>query len=306
MFIINYLDMKLSQLLFLAIIIAFFSCQDKEKEPCNYITDYHQHIYQAEISYLKEDYQNAYDLIKKAEQSCPLLNQPGIYEPRMMAEICTKLDKKEEALAYLYMLLENGMSFSSILNNMTFEPLYEMPEWDEFVAKAPEIEAQFLASINKELRNEIIEMNYQDQLVRTENTDYDKMQYVDSINEIRIKEIFETHGFPGDRLIGPSTMDERTNITVMLMHFKDTTYFKPVLLNFISKGEAPPETLPNMIDRKLLGVQKFTYGIYHNSDSSEIKDFKNVDKRRISVGLRPYEMEKEHFELIREKYNIEY
>lgn len=298
--------MKLTQLLSFTIIITFFSCQDKEKAPCNYITDYHQNIYEAEMAYLKEDYQNAYDLIKKAEQNCALLNQPAIYEPRMMAEICIKLDKKEEAFPYLFMLLELGQPISFIENHEPFEPLFGMSEWEEFVTKAPEIEARFLSSINKELRREIILMNSQDQVVRYGEIDYDKMRMVDSINENRIKEIIEKYGYPSDKLIGPRTMDEPTDITVMLMHFSDTTYFKPLLLDYIKKGDAPPQVLPNMIDRKLLGVEKFTYGIYHNSDSSQIRDFKNVDKRRISVGLRPYEMEKEHFELIRKKYNIEY
>tara|TARA_R110000850_G_scaffold190308_2_gene316166 strand:- start:6159 stop:7067 length:909 start_codon:yes stop_codon:yes gene_type:complete len=297
--------MKFSQLLFIAIIIAFFSCQDKEKEPCNYITDYHQYIYQAEIAYLKEDYQNAYDLIKKAEKNCTLLNQTAIYEPRMMAEICIRLDKKEEVFPYLYMLLENGMPFSSVLNNMAFEPLFEMPEWENFATKAPEIETQFLSSINKDLRNEIIEMNYQDQLYRTGNSDYEKMQFVDSINENRIKEIFETYGYPSDKLIGPSTVDEHTDITAMLMHFKDTTYFKPILLDYIKKGDAPPRILPSMIDSRLRRAEQFWYGIYNNADSTKIKDFKNIDKRRVAVGLRPYQMEKEYFELIRKKYNID-
>lgn len=300
------LKFKCLQLITLSLLFLLISCQQKEIEPCNYITDYHQNIYEAEMAYLKEDYQNAYNLIKKVEQNCALLNQPGIYEPRMMAEICIELDKKEEAFPYLYLLLENGMPFSSVLNNMAFEPLFEMPEWEEFATKAPEIEAQFLSSINKALRNEIIEMKYQDQLYRTSNIDYDKMQFVDSINENRVKEIFETYGYPSNKLIGPSTIDEQTDITAMLMHFDDTIYFKPVLLDFIKKGEAPPGVLPNMIDRKLLGKEKYTYGIYHNTDSSQIKDFKNVDKRRISVGLRPYKMEKEHFELIRKKYNIDY
>ncbi len=298
--------MKFSQLLTLAILLSFLSCQDKEKEPCNYITDYHQHIYQAEISYLKEDYQNAYDLIKKAEENCSLLNQTAIYEPRMMAEVCIKLNKKEEAFSYLYKLLELGQPISFIENHEPFEPLFNMPEWEEFQTKAPEIESRFLSSINQELRREIVLMNSQDQIVRYGKIDYEKLNEVDSINEIRIKEIIKTYGFPGDRLIGPSTMDERTDITVMLMHFNDTTYFKPVLLDFIKKGEAPPRVLPYMIDSKLRAADQFSYGIYQNLDSTTIEDFKNIDKRRLAVGLRPYEMEKEYFELIRKKYNIEY
>lgn len=288
------------------LLLVIFSCQDKEKEPCNYITDYYQKIYQAEMAYLKEDYQNAYYLIKKAEQNCALLNQQAIFEPRMMAEICIRLDKKEEAFTYLYMLLELGQPISFIENHEPFQPLFNMPEWEEFVTKAPEMEARFLSSINKELRREIILMNSQDQVVRYGEIDYDKMRMVDSINESRLKEIFEIYGFPSEKLIGPRTLDEHTDITVMLMHFSDTTYFKPLLLDYIKKGEAPPRVLPNMIDSKLRAADKFSYGIYQNLDSTTIKDFNNVDKRRIAVGLRPYQMEKDHFELIRKKYNIEY
>lgn len=43
------LKVKNLQLIFLSLLFLLISCQEKEKEHCNYITDYHQYIYEAEI-----------------------------------------------------------------------------------------------------------------------------------------------------------------------------------------------------------------------------------------------------------------
>ena len=144
-------------------------------------------------------------------------------------------------------------------------------------------------------------MNKADQEVRNP-PDYEKMKVTDSLNEVRMKDIFTTYGYPNEKLIGVATSSERTDIVFLLMHFKDTAYFRPLLYEFIKKGECPPNVLGSMIDSRERGAGMFTYGMYNNADSIEIRDFKNLDKRRTAIGLRPWKQHKETMELIMEKY----
>jgi len=77
------------------------------------------------------------------------------------------------------------------------------------------------------------------------------------------------------------------------MHFFEPDYFSPLLIESTRKGIAPPGYVGYIVDRKdLKEKDSFTYGIYDNVDISQIKDFKNLDKRRISVGLPPWRLKK--------------
>lgn len=274
-------------------------------DDCDFIADYYQTVYQAEIHYLKNENQKALFLLKQAEKKCGLLNQIGMYEPIMMAELLVRTKKEKKAFPYLHRILEDGLPYEMLENNPEFNILHNYKEWNKLKIEAPEILAKFNKSINQDLRNEIIKMIIEDQKVRTGNIDFAKMRIVDSINESRIKEIFTEYGYPNFKLIGHSFYSEpTTDISAMLMHFHDTVFFKPRLLEFIKKGEAPPSTYSAMIDSRQRSIGIFTYGAYQNIDSTKIKDFENIDVRRKSIGLRSYKLEKEYWRLIRKKYNV--
>lgn len=269
----------------------------EEGKACNYIEEYYQTVYQAEIAYLKQEYQKAFDLLKEAESRCELLNQSMIYETQMLAELYVRLDKPEGAFPYLYKLLRQGDSFSSIENNEILGVLNGTPEWDKLKVDAPAIENRFQENINVELRKEILAMKAEDQRVRIGEIDWALLNKTDSIHQERIKEIFTQYGYPNSDLVGHGYFQERPDIEAMLMHFNDTTWFKPRLLNYIRKGEAPTDVLANMIDSRRRNTDEYTYGIYRNTDSTEIKNFQELDSRRLSVGLRPYDMQKEYLKL---------
>ena len=269
----------------------------EEEKACDYIEEYYQTVYQAEIAYLKQEYQKAFDLLKEAESRCELLNQSIINETEMLAELYVRLDRPEGAFPYLYALLRKGHSLSSIENNEIFGVLMATPEWEKLRSEAPAIENEFQENINVELRQEILAMKAEDQRVRRDPVDWVVTNKTDSIHQKRIKEILTKYGYPNSDLVGHGYFQERPTLEVLLMHFNDTTWFKPRLLEFIRKGEAPPEVLPNMIDSRRRNTNEYTYGIYRQTDSTEIKNFQTLDSRRVKVGLRPYNMQKEYWEL---------
>lgn len=53
---------------FLAII--FISCQSVDKSECNYITDYYQTIYKADLEFETKNYKKAFELYQDAFKSC--------------------------------------------------------------------------------------------------------------------------------------------------------------------------------------------------------------------------------------------
>lgn len=278
--------------------LTAFRCEDSE---CNYITDYYQLVYDAHLEYLKENYDTAYKLLKKAKSKCELLNQPEIRETVLYAELCARKGLYHEAFSYIEKALKSGFKFEYLTYNKGLTVLHKRPEWKELKAKVPESEKEFRNSINMELRAEIIAMNKADQEVRNP-PNYNKMKITDSLNEKRMKDIFKTFGYPNEKLTGTSTSSQRTDITFMLMHFKDTAYFRPFLYDCIKKGTCLPNILGAMIDSQDRSTGLYTYGVYGNTDSTEIKDFKNLDNRRTAIGLRPWKKHKETMELVMKKY----
>lgn len=296
--IINFV--KTVHFAFLLPLFMLLTASDCEESECNYITDYYPLVYDAQLEYLKENYDQAYILLKKAKSKCELLNQPETRETVMYAALCARKGLYDEAFYHLEQVLKDGFKLEYMEYNNDLTLLHEHPGWALLKEKAAGYEQEFKNTVNTALRAEIVAMNKADQKVRNP-PDYEKMKVTDSLNEKRMKEIFKTYGYPNEKRIGVVTASESTDIVFMLMHFKDTAYFKPLLYECIKKGECPPNVLGSMIDSRERGG-KFTYGIYGNADSTEIKDFGNLDKRRTAIGLRPWKQHKETMKLIMAKY----
>lgn len=282
----------------------FFCIACQEKEPCDYIENYYQDVYKAELAYWEKDYQTAYDLLKKVESRCGLLNQKNIGEPEMMAKLAIKVGKPQAAFPYIERMLKEGKSFDLFINNDEYTILHEYEEWNYLERNATQFANEFEEGINTALREELIAMNMLDQEVRQKPIDYVKMEKVDSIHQLRIKEIFREYGYPSTKMVGKDNraIGERVELKPLFFHVDDTTYFKPILLKMIRNGEAPADILGTMLDSRQRTRGVFDYGIYDNADSTHILDFQNLDKRRISVGLPPWKLKKKVESLSRAHY----
>ncbi|WP_298349402.1 hypothetical protein [uncultured Dokdonia sp.] len=282
----------MNRILSILIMMFLFSCVDKPS--CNFIESYYQDVYQAELAFYEEDYQKAYDIFKEVEARCGLLNQTLIREPEMMAKLSIKVGEPQKAFPYMERMLKEGMSFDTFKNNEIYNILKEYEEWNYLAHNASSYEDEFNANIDQDLRAEIIAINRLDQEVRQSPIDFIEMERVDSVHQKRIKEIFNQYGYPSAQLVGKDNFDqgERVDIKTLFFHFDDTIYFKPVLLKMIENGEAPADILGKMIDSRQRSRGFYDYGIYDNVDSTNILDFKNVDKRRVAVGLAPWKLKK--------------
>lgn len=303
--------MKIKILFFLLISVVVFSQKKKINEEYDYINNYYQFVYQAHYEYLKENYQKAYDLLKTAEKNCPLLNQTGIYEPRILAECAVRLGKNNEALDYIELTLkEFGTKFSSIENDSVFNELKSSKRWKKIKNSAEKYFDDYSKRVDFDLRKELNFMKKEDQRVRTNGFDAEGAKIVDSINNEKLKKIVaECDCYPNYslNLVGNYDVDEfDPEISVLIMHIRSNKadFWKPIFLDLIRRGRAPADIYGRLIDSNLRSNGIFQYGIYNNVKKDRIEDFENLDKRRVAVGLAPWQLDKDIYELIRKKYGF--
>ncbi|MFN7045116.1 MAG: hypothetical protein ACK4M1_07960 [Flavobacterium sp.] len=304
--------MKIKILFFLFISVVGFSQKKKINEEYDYINNYYQFVYQAYCEYLKEDYQKAYDLLKTAEKNCPLLKQMEINEPAILAQCAMHLNKPDEAIHYLEILVRDyGANFEDIKNGDFYKSIQNTKSWRKLERKAKKYHEAYLKQVDLDLRNEIFKMKEEDQRVRTtKNPDNKTMQLVDSINNQKLKKIVaDCDCFPDEMFpqFGNQMIDDkffRAVIFVYHINREDAEYWKPIFLDLIRRGRAPAEIYGTLIDSNLRSNGVYQYGIYSNIGKDLIDDFENLDKRRIAVGLPPWQLKKDILELIKKKYGI--
>lgn len=304
--------MKNKFLLILLVSVVGFSQRKKINEEYDYINNYYQFVYQAQYEYLSNNYQKAYDLLKTAESNCPLLNQSGIKEISLLSECAARLNKPEEAVDYLEILVRDyGFKFETSKIDSINKNIRDLKSWKKLKRKANKYYEAYVKRVDLDLRNEILKMKEEDQSVRF-NHDYEGLKRVDSINDLKLRKIVDDCDcFPDEMFpqFGNFSIDNQFfNATIFAFHInrKKAEYWKPVFLDLIKRGRAPTEIYASLVDSNLRSTGMYDYGIYSNVTSEIINDFENLDKRRIAVGLAPWQMKKDIFELITKKYNIKW
>ena len=123
------------------VVSLFFSltASNCEQQECNYITDYYQLVYDAQLEYLKENYDSAYILLKKAKSNCELLNQPETREAAMYATLCARKGLYDEAFYYLRKVLKEGFKFKALEYYEGIPLLYNDPRWGGLKSGSPGI-----------------------------------------------------------------------------------------------------------------------------------------------------------------------
>jgi hypothetical protein len=279
--------------------ILIISCSQKNKPVCNYITDYYQTIYQAELSYELKKYDRAYELYQSAFNTCTPINTYTYNEIGKYVEICLILGHDKQALDFIELDLKNGDELKWKLEDPMYIKIFTTEGGQKLIANYDKIRSEYLKGINLELRKEIQEMSRLDQLYRNGQYQENKQDSIDKISTNRLKEIFEQFRYPNDQVIGSYSVDRtHTDIITMLLHTSDSirmSYFVPKLKEFVKAGTCSPKTLGQVIDQfYLYNGEPQTHGTYESQDSkyaNMIGDRDQVNKNRISIGLPPLELD---------------
>jgi hypothetical protein len=120
-----------------------------------------------------------------------------------------------------------------------------------------------------------------------------EMNRTDSINLIKINNIIDKYGWPGEDIAG---RQGNSTIWAVIQHSSPEVQKKylPIMRDAVKKGDARPSQLALLEDRYLTSQGKEqVYGSQIRSDSLGKKEFYpihdegNVNRRRLSVGLGP-------------------
>lgn len=302
--------MKMKLLPLLLIIIG---CQTDNKSSCNYITDYYQTIYKADYEFQKENYEKAFELYQEAFNSCEAINTLSYNEIDRFSETSAILNKYNITYEYVKKQIQIGKELNSFQNNPHLEKFFSSKYGIKLLSEYENLRNKFLENADFELRDELVAMRYADQMYRRGNDEaiWAKQDSIDKLHEKRLIEIFESIGYPTEKMVGQRTMDYPVDIGLLLLHTKDSirmNYFVPKINEFIINGTAPPQVLGSMIDQYHLYNDKpqiyGTYMSYGGGYAYMIDDLKKVDSNRISIGLPPLELQQKKDSLIRIKFGI--
>ena len=149
---------------------------------------------------------------------------------------------------------------------------------------------KYLKSIDLELRAKIVNMNVEDQKYRTGKSTPEivaSRKVADSINEQELRKIFNTVGYPKEKIIGNYTIDKSSVfINPILYHTSTSTakeYFFSKMLEYTRQGRVEPFVYAFMIDRyNLFRFDKQLYGTFR--DRLNISETE-TNKNRNSIGL---------------------
>jgi hypothetical protein len=302
--------------IFLFILFAFsvsLTGQSKRENKCDYITSgYYQLVYEADIAKLEGNDSLAIVKLQEAEKRCPLINQFQYREIELYCRLLMKNRQFDKAISYLDTLaVSYGISPFFVLIDLQKDsvltqyllannPNFYDTALSEFWTKSE----SFYTSEKDSLVKVLNAISEADQEVRKENNpptfDRKKMRQTDSINQIKLLKIIEKYGFPNLRLFGNKDPELDAKIGAMCVHFWENKEFGEMLLRFVREGKCEPIWYGFFVDKKMLEKhKKVIFAFLKNTKDDQIKDIKNLNKRRVSIGMPTREMERKRSELIR-------
>lgn len=277
--------------------ILLISCSKKLKPDNDYIKNYYQLIYSADVEFESKNYRKAFEFYQKAFNNCDPINTPEFNELRKFTELCAIIGKDKLASEFIEKNLKIGSEIKWYMNDSIYSRVFKTRKGKELLRKYDEIHKNFLKNVNMELRKEIQEMQRLDQLYRRSNQI--KQDSIDIVNTKKIILIFNEYGYPNEKIIGNSSIDKKiTSISTILLHTKDSirmNYFVPKLTEYVKNGQCSPKTLGFLIDQfHLYNGNPQTHGTYRSQNSkyaTMITDKTEINRNRISIGLPTLEMQ---------------
>ena len=292
--------------------LIILGCATEKRVECNYIKDYYPTVYKADLEFEKGNYDKAFKLYRETFNSCEAKNTPTYNELNNFTESSAILKKFDITYEYAKKQIQHGVVLNNFQNNPNFREFLLSDYGKKFISEYKNLRKDFLDKADLKLRDELIAMGSADQRYRRQtDTDWGKQDSIDKIHEERLIEIFESIGYPTDKILGPRTMENKVEVKLLLLHTKDSirmNYFVPKIKEFVKGGTASPKILGIMIDQYYIYNEEpqiyGTYGSPGGGYSNMIDDLQKVDSNRISIGLPPLELKEKKDSIITIKYGF--
>jgi hypothetical protein len=263
-------------------------------------------IAQADGFYDSKEYQKSVDKFKEAftiEQK----NAGDLYNAACAASLN---GTKDLAFQWLNLALKNGWTnIEHLKTDSDLVSLHDSKEWKDLLTKMQKEVDKKEANYDKPLRAKLLAIYNDDQPIRQQFISAIKefgyqskqvdslgkvMQYKDSINQVKVIEILDKHGW-----VGPDRVGETANQTLFLViqhaDLKTQQKYLPMMREAVKNKNARANALALLEDRVALGEgRRQIYGSQIGQDNATNKSFvlplddpDHVDQRRAEVGLEP-------------------
>lgn len=288
---------KVIALLFLGFIMMI-SCKSRviernvtviEKEEANYIP-YYLKVYEADSLYIIKEYQKSFFILDSLFKKYKPLNQEKFKEFETYISCGYTLNMKMNFKDSILKSIEN---YGSNPRYFKYDSLMNLAYLNSKISIEESLKStkNYLNKLNLSLRDTIKKMCAIDQEIRNKYASYNnEIKKIDSLIQIKLRDIFTKHGYPGEKLIGEYYVDS-TNVDLGAVFLHTNNEFRldfllPKILNAVKEGKADPQMYSESMDRYLYENQskKELYGTYSRKKSN-LKYPQKIDSIRKSIGL---------------------
>lgn len=275
---------------------------------------YKENIDCAKAAFEAEDYATCANCYEKAMK----ITQKSSYS-LVQTAVCLSMNKQPEAaFPYIFTAIENSWEQAEMYLNSSegLDAVKASAEWTKVETRLQEKRAAYEATLNMPLKRELDSMMVLDQKYRMmmdsvskafgwESEEmkalWAKQNPVDSSNTVRIEEIIQQYGYPGQKLVGRSS----AGVAFFVIQHADLEIqekYLPVLEKAADEGEVRWSLVAMLVDRvRMRQGKEQLYGSQVTRDSTgqsmfhPIEDEAHVNERRAKVGLGPLEDYAKHF-----------
>ena len=288
------------------LLLLFFTSSSVAVHAQNKIA-YYELINKANDLVIEKQLDEAFHLYKKAVQISPKMPYDGL----TLTSLSIQLKKFKEAEANLKLSIANGAYLGMIEADSTVNVFFKSDtKWpvlytllrQKYLSKIPYLEE----------REQLLEMINEGQNLRSlfgvlDFKKVDSLIFIaDTTHMARIHKIIKKIGFPDIEKVG---LDGSNAIFIILMHTlnnwrndeQNLAFFYPMLKKAVQELKFIPNDMAILVDRhKAIHKQEQIYGSYwvRKNDKeiiTAIQNIKEVDKRRMEIGLPPLSVAKKRW-----------
>ncbi|MFT2009207.1 hypothetical protein ACMA1I_11070 [Pontibacter sp. 13R65] len=227
----------------------------------DYTEVYHPHINKAELALAQKKYETALEHYQQAFAAVPSPFARDYFN----AAVCATHEGREK-LTYNYLeeLALKGVDLDFLKRQRGFKPLQESKKWRKFERKYPKHRRKYRDRVNLDLRADLDELYARDQFFRQAKGGLrmhaDTLRKIEASNVKRLLSAIETHGYPGENLIGVGdTMELLPRFAIVIerqTRFMDGYDFTNILQEAVRQGRLAPHAAAFLIEKQGFGEYK--------------------------------------------------
>ncbi len=283
--------------------LLILSTQSKAFSVRNDYSTYHAEVYQAEELIVQQSFVEALNIYRGLFETYDFI---FVRDYKVATQIAWHLGFEGEAYEYLRLGIVGGWEIKSIKRNKFLKDLRHQQEWSVIKSQYDSLLNVFNQNINQEMRAEVRKMSLRDQrkalgaVFRIGSKSQgrfgeNKFAPLNEKHLLRIMEIIENDGFPGEKLVGYEPWGQgivsRHNSISQAYCKSDTLYsiLKPILLSSINKGNLSPASFAWIEDWFITVESGWSTGSYGYVKPLQKNEISKSNEIRAQIGLRKVE-----------------